>query len=103
MNDFIFPDDVGIPIGTGVGDVDFVIVEMHYDNPSQDNTIVDDFQLDHLPSHLLIDPDGNISQFPALPPSPLSKGYNSTTIDKTFFTIKKNTTVKESFKIRKKN
>ncbi len=46
MNDFIFPDDVGIPIGTGVGDVDFVIVEMHYDNPSQDNTIVDDFQFE---------------------------------------------------------
>ena len=71
--------------------------------PLNNQKIVDDFQLDHLPSHLLIDPDGNISQFPALPPSPLSKGYNSTTIDKTFFTIEKNTSVKESFKIGKKN
>jgi hypothetical protein len=71
--------------------------------PLNKQKIVDDFQLDHLPSHLLIDPDGNISQFPALPPSPLSKGYNSTTIDKTFFTIEKNTRVKESFKIGKKN
>ena len=71
--------------------------------PLNKQKIVDDFQLDHLPSHLLIDPDGNISQFPALPPSPLSKGYNSTTIDKTFFTIKKNTVVKESFKVGKKN
>ena len=61
------------------------------------------FSIRHLPIHLLIDPDGKISQFPALPPSPLSKGYNSTTIDKTFFTIEKNNRVKESFKIGKKN
>ena len=71
--------------------------------PTNKQKIVDDFQLDHLPSHLLIDPEGKISQFPALPPSPLSKGYNSTTIDKTFFIIKKNTTLKESFKIGKKD
>lgn len=71
--------------------------------PINKQKIVDDFQLDHLPSHLLIDPEGNISQFPALSPSPLAKGYNSTTIDKTFFTIKKNTRVKESFKIGKKD
>jgi thiol-disulfide isomerase/thioredoxin len=71
--------------------------------PLNKQKIVDDFELDHLPSHLLIDPEGNISQFPALPPSPLSKGYNSTTIDKTFFTIKKNTRMKESFKIGKKD
>ena len=71
--------------------------------PLNKQKIVDDFQLDHLPIHLLIDPDGKISQFPALPPSPLSKGYNSTTIDKTFFTIEKNNRAKESFKIGKKN
>ena len=71
--------------------------------PLNNQKIVDDFQLDHLPIHLLIDPEGKISQFPALPPSPLSKGYNSTTIDKTFFTIEKNNKVKESFRIGKKN
>ena len=71
--------------------------------PLNKQKIVADFELDHLPSHLLIDPDGNISQFPALPPSPLLKGYNSTTIDKTFFTIKKNSRMKESFKIGKKD
>ena len=71
--------------------------------PTNKQKIVDDFQLDHLPSHLLLDPEGNISQFPALSPSPLAKGYNSTTIDKTFFTIKKNTRVKDSFKIGKKD
>ena len=72
-------------------------------SPLNKEKIIDDFQLDHLPSHLLIDPNGNISQFPALPPSPLSKGYNSTTIDKTFFTIKKNSRTKESFNIGKKD
>ena len=71
--------------------------------PLNKQKIVDDFELDHLPSHVLIDPEGNISQFPALPPSPLLKGYNSTTIDKTFFTIKKNSRMKESFKIGKKD
>ena len=71
--------------------------------PLNNQKIVDDFQLDHLPIHLLIDTEGKISQFPALPPSPLSKGYNSTTIDKTFFTIEKNNKVKESFRIGKKN
>jgi hypothetical protein len=71
--------------------------------PLNKQKIVDDFQLDHLPSYLLIDPNGNISQFPALPPSPLSKGYNSTTIDKTFFTIKKNSREKKPFKIGKKD
>lgn len=71
--------------------------------PLNKQKIVDDFELDHLPSHLLIDPEGNISQFPALPPSPLLKGYNSTTIDKTFFTIKKNTRAKEAFKIGEKD
>jgi thiol-disulfide isomerase/thioredoxin len=71
--------------------------------PLNNQKIVDDFQLDHLPIHLLIDTEGKISQFPALPPSPLSKGYNSTTIDKTFFTIEKNNKAKESFRIGKKN
>ena len=71
--------------------------------PLNKQKIIDDFQLDHLPTHLLIDPDGNISQFPALATSPLSKGYKSSTIDKVFFTIEKNSKVKQSFNIGKKD
>jgi hypothetical protein len=71
--------------------------------PLNKQKIIDDFQLDHLPTHLLIDPDGNISQFPALATSPLSKGYKSSTIDKVFFTIEKNSKMKQSFNIGKKD
>jgi hypothetical protein len=45
MNDFVLPDDVGFPIGSGDTDIKFVILELHYDNPTGDNTITDNFGL----------------------------------------------------------
>ena len=65
--------------------------------------ILTDYSVDHLPSYVLINPDGTICQFPAYPPSPLSKGYSSTTIDETFFNIEKKNKAPEPFRIGGKN
>ncbi len=62
--------------------------------------IVKDFDLNHLPTHILIDPNGKIAQYPAYPPSPL---YNNQSIDVTFFNLKKNNSVKTPFGIGGKN
>ena len=71
--------------------------------PKNKQELISEFHLDHLPTHLLIDPNGLISQYPALPPSPLSKGYQSSTIDEIFFNIKKKNNVKEKMNIGRKN
>ncbi len=65
--------------------------------------ILKNYSIDHLPSYVLINPDGTICQFPAYPPSPLSKGYKSSTIDETFFNIEKKNKVPEPFRIGGKN
>ena len=65
--------------------------------------ILNNYSIDHLPSYVLINPDGTICQFPAYGPSPLSKGYKSSTIDETFFNIGKKNKVPEPFKIGGKN
>jgi len=62
--------------------------------------IIKDFDLDHLPTYILIDPNGKIAQYPAYPPSPL---YNNQSIDVTFFNLKKNNSVKSPFGIGGKN
>ena len=68
--------------------------------PYNKEEIVSSFKLDHLPTYLLLNPNGEISQYPAYPPSPL---YNNQSIDVTFFNIKKNNTVKKQFNIGGKN
>ena len=49
--------------------------------PLNKQGLISYFQLDHLPTHLLIDPNGDIYQYPALPPTTL---YNSKSVDETF-------------------
>jgi hypothetical protein len=68
--------------------------------PYNKEEIVSSFKLDHLPTYLLLNPNGEISQYPAYPPSPL---YNNQSIDVTFFNIKKNNTIKKQFNIGGKN
>lgn len=34
LQDFVFPPDVSLPIG-GVGTAQYVVLEMHYDNPNE--------------------------------------------------------------------
>lgn len=43
MNDFVLNGDLGIPIGNGATDIQYVILEVHYDNPGGLTTIVDNF------------------------------------------------------------
>ena len=62
--------------------------------------IYEQYSIDHLPSYVLINPDGTICQYPAYPPSPL---YNNFSIDKTFFDIEKKNSTKETFIIGGKN
>ena len=68
--------------------------------PLNKQGLISYFQLDHLPTHLLIDPNGDIYQYPALPPTAL---YNSQSVDETFFKIEKNLSPNKSFQIGKKN
>ena len=68
--------------------------------PLNKQGLISYFQLDHLPTHLLIDPNGDIYQYPALPPTTL---YNSKSVDETFFKIEKNLSPNKSFQIGKKN
>ena len=68
--------------------------------PLNKQGLISHFQLDHLPTHLLIDPNGNIYQYPALPPTAM---YNSQSIDATFFKIQKSLFSKNSYQIGKKN
>ena len=68
--------------------------------PVKREEIINDFQLDHLPSHVLIDPNNNILQYPAYPPIPL---YNNQSIDVTFFNIKKYKNEKKPLNIGGKN
>ena len=68
--------------------------------PLNKQGLISYFQLDHLPTHLLIDPNGDIYQYPALPPTAL---YNSQSIDETFFKIEKNLSPKKSFQFGEKN
>ena len=46
--------------------------------PLNKQGLISYFELDHLPTHLLIDPNGDIYQYPALPPTAL---YNNKSID----------------------
>ena len=69
----------------------------HYDF---DHNIVRDYQLKNIPSYILLDKEGNIDQAPAY--TPIADG-NSVSIEKTFFTIKKNNSSKKEFKIGGKN
>ena len=68
--------------------------------PLNKQGLISHFQLDHLPTHLLIGPNGNIYQYPALPPTAM---YNSQSIDATFFKIQKSLFSKKSYQIGKKN
>ena len=68
--------------------------------PLNKQGLISHFQLDHLPTHLLIDPNGNIYQYPALPPTAM---YNSQSIDATFFKIQKSLFPKKNYQIGKKN
>ena len=36
LQDFIYPEDVAYPIG-GPGNPQYVVIEMHYDNPDRDD------------------------------------------------------------------
>jgi len=68
--------------------------------PINNEEIIELFNLHNLPAHMLIDPQGKISQYPAYPPTPL---YNNQSIDITFFNIQKNYSKKNHFKIGGKN
>ena len=68
--------------------------------PLNKQGLISHFQIDHLPTHLLIDPNGNIYQYPALPPTAM---YNSQSIDATFFKIQKSLFSKKNYQIGKKN
>ena len=63
--------------------------------PKDKEELISFWELDHLPTHLLIDPDGLISQFPALPPT---NSYNNNSIDETFFNIQKKLSPKKVIK-----
>lgn len=67
--------------------------------PKDKEELISFWELDHLPTHLLIDPDGLISQFPALPPT---NSYNNNSIDETFFNIQKKLSPKKSYQIGSK-
>ncbi|MBM77350.1 MAG: hypothetical protein CL846_02605 [Crocinitomicaceae bacterium] len=69
----------------------------NYDNKIE---IFENYSIDHLPTYVLINPNGTICQYPAYPPSPL---YNNSSIDETFFDIDKKINKKETFKIGGKN
>lgn len=58
--------------------------------------LLDDYELNNIPSYILVDPDGNILQNPANRPSP-NGSYVS--IDKTFFDINKSLTPKKRWNI----
>ena len=64
------------------------------------HNIINDYQIKNIPSYVLIDKNGIIDQAPAY--SPIADG-NSTSIEKTFFYIKKNNTSEKKFKIGGKN
>ena len=68
--------------------------------PVNRENLINTFDIDHLPTHILIDPNGSIAQYPAYPPTPL---YNNQSIDVTFFNIQKNNTTKSMFGIGGKN
>ena len=70
---------------------------LHYGGNSN---LLDEYELASLPKYILIDPKGNIVQYPANRPTP---NGNYVSIDKTFFDIKKKKTKKGSFKIGGKN
>ena len=67
--------------------------------PLDKQNLISYWELDHLPTHLLIDPNGMISQYPALPPT---KPYNNKSIDETFFNIQKNLSPEKSYHIGSK-
>lgn len=58
--------------------------------------LLDDYEVNNIPSYILVDPDGNILQNPADRPSP-NGAYVS--IDKTFFDINKSLTKKKRWSI----
>ena len=62
--------------------------------------IISYLNLDHLPTHLLIDPKGFIYQYPSLPPISL---YNDQSIDKLFFDIQKKLEPKKKYNIGSRN
>ena len=74
--------------------------DWHICKPVNREEIINTFDIDHLPTHILIDPKGSIAQYPAYPPTPL---YNNQSIDVTFFNIQKNNTTKSTFGIGGKN
>ena len=67
--------------------------------PLDKQNLISYWELDHLPTHLLIDPNGMISQYPALPPT---THYNNKSIDETFFNIQKNLSPEKSYQIGSK-
>ena len=54
--------------------------------PQNPQDVIELFQLDHLPTYILIDPNGVVVQYPAYTPSPM---YNNQSIDVTFFNLQK--------------
>jgi thiol-disulfide isomerase/thioredoxin len=68
--------------------------------PLNKQGLISYFELDHLPTHLLIDPNGDIYQYPALPPTAL---YNNKSIDATFFKIQKKLSPDKKYRIGKKD
>jgi thiol-disulfide isomerase/thioredoxin len=68
--------------------------------PLNKQGLISYFELDHLPTHLLIDPNGDIYQYPALPPTAL---YNNKSIDATFFKIQKKLSPDKRYRIGKKD
>ena len=68
--------------------------------PLNKEDIISYLNLDHLPTHLLIDPKGFIYQYPSLPPISL---YNDQSIDKLFFDIQKKLEPKKKYNIGSRN
>ena len=61
------------------------------------SNLLDQYEVFNIPHYVLLDPEGKIIASPAPNPSPNANYYS--TIDKTFFEIKKNQTKKPKFSI----
>lgn len=60
------------------------------------SNLLDQYEVNNVPSYILIDPEGKILQYPALSPSPNGVGIS---IDKTFFDINKKLSKKRRWNI----
>ena len=75
----------------------------HFAHFNGDISLLEDYNVRSLPSYFLIGPQGDMIDANALRPAPLSPGAEYTTIDRTFWAIKKKLEPENKFNIGIKN